>query len=140
MAQSRGFVIQEEDCAVEGWADGRSGSVCWRTLISADRTPTDSLTVGVAELEPGETRAFRPHRHAQPEVYYVLSGRGVLRIGETDHDVRPGTAVFIPGSVPHGARNTGAERLRLLYVFPTASFAEVEYEFPDPPVDATGPS
>lgn len=37
--------------------------------------------------------------------------------------------MFIPGNVWHGARNTGTNVLRLLYVFATDSFADVYYEF-----------
>jgi mannose-6-phosphate isomerase-like protein (cupin superfamily) len=132
MSQSEAFVIHEQDCEFEGSAETGPGSVRWRTLISGDRTPTNSLTVGIAELEPGESRPFRPHKHAQAEVYYVLSGTGTVAVSGTSHLVRPGTTVFIPGDAEHGARNTGTEVLRLLYVFPSDSFAEIEYEFPAP--------
>ena len=131
MSQSEAFVIHEEDCEFEGSNETAPGSVRWRTLISGDRTPTESLTVGIAEIEPGGSRNFRPHTHAQPEVYFILSGEGTVTISGTDHPVRPGTAVFVPGSAEHGACNTGAELLRLLYVFPSHSFAEVQYEFPE---------
>jgi mannose-6-phosphate isomerase-like protein (cupin superfamily) len=132
MSPSEAVVVHEDERELESWEEGGPGSVRWRTLISADRTPTDSLTVGVAEIEPGESRLFRPHRHAQPEVYYILSGEGVVTISGTDHTVRPGNAVFIPGGAAHGARNTGSELLRLLYVFPSSSFAEIQYEFSAP--------
>jgi mannose-6-phosphate isomerase-like protein (cupin superfamily) len=132
MSRLEAFVIHEEDCAFEGWSEPSPGRVRWRTLISGDRTPTSLLTAGVAELEPGESRAFRPHSHAQAEVYYILSGQGIVTISGTEHAVRAGSAVFIPGSTEHGAQNTGAELLRLFYVFPANSFAEIEYEFPSP--------
>jgi mannose-6-phosphate isomerase-like protein (cupin superfamily) len=130
VSRSQGFITHEEDCELEGARDALPGSVRWRTLISGDRTPTHSLTVGVAELEPGESRDFRPHQHAQPEVYYILSGTGIVTISGTEHPVRPASAVFIPGAAEHGARNTGSELLRLLYVFPSDSFAEIRYAFP----------
>jgi oxalate decarboxylase/phosphoglucose isomerase-like protein (cupin superfamily) len=38
-------------------------------------------------------------------------------------------AVFIPGDAEHGIRNSGAIVLRFVYVFPTNSFADVEYRF-----------
>ena len=132
MCPSEPFVIHEQDCAIEGWEEPAAGSVRWRTLLSADRTPTDSLTMGVAEMEPGAIEEFRPHRHEQPEIYYILSGEGIVRISGEDHPVRPGMAIFIPGNALHGALNTGSELLRLLYVFPADSFDQIRYEFPSP--------
>lgn len=131
MSQAEAFVRHEEDCEVEGSSETAPGAVRWRTLISGDRTPSESLTLGIAEIEPGGSKTFRAHKHAQLEVYYILSGRGTVTISGTDHPVRTGSAVFIPGGAEHGARNTGAELLRLLYVFPADSFAEIEYEFPE---------
>lgn len=127
--RSEGFVIHEEDCEFEGAPEATSGSVRWRTLISGDRTPTESVTIGVAELEPGESSHFRPHRHAHAEVYYILAGEGTVFVSGSEHLVRPGTTVFIPGGVEHGALNTGTGLLRLLYVFPSDSFSDIEYEF-----------
>lgn len=131
MSRTRPFVIHEEECEFERWEDAPQARVRWRTLLSADRTPTGSLTVGVAELPPGTWRDFRPHRHEQAEAYYVLAGAGVVTISGVEYPLRSGTAVFIPGSALHGVVNTGTELLRLLYVFPAASFDEIRYEFPE---------
>jgi quercetin dioxygenase-like cupin family protein len=131
MTLSKPFVVHEDDCEFEGGDAPAPGRVRWRTLLSSDRTPTGSLTLGVAELDLGEARDFRPHRHAQPEAYYILSGEGIVSLAGTEHRVRPGTTIFIPGDIAHGARNTGSEVLRLLYVFPTDSFDEIRYEFPE---------
>ena len=83
----------------------------------------------VLEQAGGEARR---HRHAQDEAYYVLSGHGVLDIDGVEHPLAPGSTAFIPGHAWHAARGLGPEPLRLLYVFPADSFAEVIYEFPDP--------
>jgi quercetin dioxygenase-like cupin family protein len=130
MSRPDGFVVHEGDLEFEGWSDPSRGPVRWRTLISGDRTPTASLTLGVAELQPNTEGDPRPHSHSQPEAYYVLSGTGVVTISGIDHPVGPGSAVFISGGSNHFARNTGAGTLRLLYVFPADSFADVTYEFP----------
>jgi len=131
MPRSEPFVVHEEECELEGWDDPALGRVQWRTLLSSDRTPTEAMTVGVVEIAPGRPELSHPHRHAQAEVYFILSGSGVVTIDGIPHPVRPGTALFIPGNSEHAARNTGTEVLRLLYVFAADSFQEVRYEFPE---------
>lgn len=121
-------VLHERDCPLESWSDASRSRVAWRTLLSADRTPTGALTLGVAELPPGDHETV-PHRHAQIEAYYVLEGEGLVLIDGDRYPVRAGSVVFIPGEAEHGATNTGSETLRLLYVFATDSFEEVEYRF-----------
>jgi quercetin dioxygenase-like cupin family protein len=132
MNSPRGVVVHEETCPLEGWDDAIRGKVVWRTLLSADRTPTAQMTLGVTELGPGQPSPFLSHRHAQAEIYYVLSGEGVVQIDGVEHALRAGASVFIPGDVPHGARNTGRDVLRLLYVFAADSFSDVRYVFPSP--------
>lgn len=39
--------------------------------------------------------------------------------------------MFIPSNARHGLVNVGSEDLRLFYVFPTSSFADVVYRFED---------
>jgi quercetin dioxygenase-like cupin family protein len=124
------FVTHENQCPVEGWDDPKRGVVSWRTLLSGDRTPTQALTMGVAEVGELDAADLKLHRHAQPEAYYVLSGRGVLRIDGLDYPLSPGSAAFIPGDALHAARGVGAEPLRILYVFSADAFDEVRYEFP----------
>lgn len=125
------FVLQEADVALEGWDDPVRGRVAWRTLVSGDRTPSEGMTIGVAEVLEADPATFRPHRHAQAETYYVLSGEGVMLLDGGEHRLRAGSVVFIPGGVMHGARGLGPEPLRLLYVLAADRFDEVVYEFPD---------
>jgi quercetin dioxygenase-like cupin family protein len=119
------FLIEESDVAVElGTAEDGAG-LSWRTLISADRTPTRELSGGVCEILPGGALVL--HRHPTLELYYFLEGEGVVRLGDQERKVRPGTTVSIPADVPHGIRNTGGSTLKLFYVFPVDSFDTVEY-------------
>jgi mannose-6-phosphate isomerase-like protein (cupin superfamily) len=76
------------------------------------------------------------HLHKQVEnVYYVLSGEGVIRIDGTDHRVVPGDAVFIPPGVPHSATNVGESELRLLEIY-----APVDVDFVEVGDPASSPS
>lgn len=131
MSNAKPVVVDENSCEIEGWSDPVRGAVTWRTLLSADRTPTSNMTVGVAEIAPGAPDRIFPHRHQPPEVYYILAGEGVVTIEGIDHPVRPGSTVFIPGDAWHSTRNTGPAVLRLLYLFAVDSFADVRYTFAD---------
>jgi len=124
-------VVNEADVPLEAWNDAVRGVVTWRTLLSGDRTPTRGLTLGVAEVVEQTGAEARLHRHAQDEAYYVLSGKGVLNVDGLEHPLSAGSTAFIPGNAWHAARAVGSEPLRLLYVFPADSFADVVYEFPD---------
>ncbi len=128
------LVLHEDDLPVERWDDPSRGSVVWRTLFSGDRTATSGMTVGIAELPPGEPDPGPAHRHAPPEVYYLLAGEGVMEIDGAPTPVRAGSAVFIPGLAEHRLVNTGTTTLRLLYAFGIDSFADVTYLFPGEPV------
>lgn len=105
------------------------GDITWKTLLSADRTPTSALTVGLARLHPGQFLA--PHRHTQAEIYYLLHGVGEMYIEGTTYAVKPGTAIFIPGNAEHGIANKGSEPVEFLYAFATDSFQEIVYRFAD---------
>lgn len=124
-------VAQAGDLEWETWADEEAiaerGLVYWKTLISADVTPSDSLTTGIAKIPPGEV--FRRHRHRQAEIYFILEGTGLVTIGSESRPVTAGSTVFIPGNVLHSCENTGVSDLLCACVFPADSFEEIEYNF-----------
>ena len=127
---SEPLFVESDDLDWETWSGdlvAERGQVVWRTLLSADRTPSDSLTLGIAAMQPGDV--LREHRHEQPELYFVVSGEGQVTVdGEARH-VRAGTAIFLPGNSRHGIANTGSVELRYIYVFAADSFADVAYVF-----------
>jgi quercetin dioxygenase-like cupin family protein len=129
MPKSEPFVAASADLKRDGWNDPVKGRVGWRTLFSADLTPTDGLTAGIADLEPGGWLGL--HRHSPAEIYYVIEGRGIVTIEGREHVVSAGSAVFIPADAEHGIRNDADAPLRFLYAFPVDSFGEVEYRFSD---------
>ncbi|MDJ0785760.1 MAG: cupin domain-containing protein [Myxococcota bacterium] len=129
----RAVVVHESECPLESWAEETRSRVEWRMLLSGERTPSHSLTMGVAEVQPQPDPTEPPttHWHPQVEAYYVLSGEGELFAGEDRHLLRPGSSVFLPGETEHGVRNTGSEVLRILFVFATDAFPDVDYHFPE---------
>lgn len=131
MPPTKPTIIHEPAQPFEQTIDLPGGRTRWKTLLSADRTPTEAMTVGITEIEPGQANEIFLHQHAQPEVYYILAGHGVVQISGEEYDLQPGSLVFIPGDAPHGLRNTGNEVLRLLYVFAVDSLDQVVYKLPE---------
>ncbi|MDO8882322.1 MAG: cupin domain-containing protein [Pseudotabrizicola sp.] len=111
---------------METWADPAHGSVRWQSLFSAGITPTDSLTCGVAHVAAGDT--FTLHSHPQAEVYFGLSGSGVVMVDGTACPLSPGVALFIPGGAVHGII-LATEPMSWFYVFAADSFDEIAYSF-----------
>ena len=74
---------------------------------------TASLFCDVYCFEPGQEQAG--HRHAVGDkLYYVVSGRGRIRVGAEERDVEAGDLVCAPAGEEHAVRNPGGERLALL--------------------------
>ena len=81
-----------------------------------------ALSAGLYVLPAGDTDPQRPHREA--EIYYVTSGRGVIRVGTEDRPVEPGTVVYVPPQVDHRFHSI-TEDLRVLVVFAPAESSRV---------------
>jgi mannose-6-phosphate isomerase-like protein (cupin superfamily) len=72
------------------------------------------LSVGLYVLAPGQPDLQRPH--TEDEVYYVISGRGRITVGDEVRDVQTGSIVFVATGVPHRFHDV-TEELQLLVAF-----------------------
>jgi quercetin dioxygenase-like cupin family protein len=77
------------------------------------------------EVRPGAQLA--PHHHHAREVYYVVAGEAEVFVDGAWTPVRAGDVAYFPGDAVHGARNRGASICRIVWIFPTDSYDEVEY-------------
>jgi mannose-6-phosphate isomerase-like protein (cupin superfamily) len=74
---------------------------------------TPSLFCDAYCFEPGQEQAG--HHHAVGDkLYFVLEGRGRIRVGSEERDVGAGDLVCAPAGEDHGVRNPGPDRLVLL--------------------------
>jgi quercetin dioxygenase-like cupin family protein len=101
--------------------------VRWKDLIGRARGASQALSLGLAEIPPGATLAR--HRHAAPEIYYVLVGAGSVEVDGQDYPAAAGSAIFIPAGATHAFTNTGAITIAFVYVFPVDAFADLVYMF-----------
>lgn len=58
-----------------------------------------SLSCGVYSLPAGATDLQGPHD--EDEVYYVVSGRGRLRVGDEDRTIEPGSILYVRATAEH---------------------------------------
>jgi mannose-6-phosphate isomerase-like protein (cupin superfamily) len=58
-----------------------------------------SLSCGIYTLAAGAKDLQGPHD--EDEVYYVIAGRGRLRLGDDDHTVRPGSIFYVAATSEH---------------------------------------
>ena len=116
-----------EDRALESWDDPARGPIRWRTLLSGDRTDTDTFTCGIAMLSPGDH--FVPHQHREPELYFGIAGEVDVEVDGVRHRLRPEAALYSPGDALHGIPEV-TEEVRFLYAFAADSFDRVVYRFP----------
>ncbi len=84
-----------------------------------------AMSAGVYELGVGEEDGQQPH--TEDELYYVVSGRATLLVGEENIPVEAGSMVYVPALVIHRC-HTITEAVTIL-VF----FAPAEYTFRDTP-------
>ncbi|KAK3647849.1 hypothetical protein LTR56_007823 [Elasticomyces elasticus] len=113
----------------ESFSNDSYGHVAWRTLISSSRTPSSELTVGLAICSSG-SGYLAHHRHKQAEVYYIVSGSGLVSINGKAHAVEKGAVIYIPSDAEHGIRCTSEEEhLQWIYCFAANDFGDVKYRF-----------
>lgn len=90
------------------------------------------LGFNVTAVPPGMA-AFPFHSHrANEELFFVLQGRGVVRIGRETYPIRPGDFIACPPGGPetaHQIRNTGSVELRYI-ALSTLQYPELA-EYPD---------
>ncbi|MCV0428955.1 MAG: cupin domain-containing protein [Roseibium sp.] len=122
----RGFAEHVDHQAVEGGTDPVFGTVEWKTLICANKTPSSGLVFGVANFPPNG--CLNPHRHAPAEFYFGLAGSGTVTINGETLRIEPGVAIYVPPNAEHGV-NADAAGLSMAYGFPSDTFGAIAYEF-----------
>jgi quercetin dioxygenase-like cupin family protein len=75
-----------------------------------------NFAMRVVEFEPGAV--FETHDHPYEHEIFVLEGQGVAHTRDGEEEMRPGIALYVPPSEPHGYRNTGDGPLRFICVIP----------------------
>ena len=115
-----------------------------RTLPETSRAPTTGggETIGYSFFSKTPNlklvfrkRAFKPgsaigyHLQREDEIYYVLSGRGMMTIDGKEFEVGPGDAVLTRPGSSHGLKQIGKEDLVILINYEQAPVRRVRNVF-----------
>jgi mannose-6-phosphate isomerase-like protein (cupin superfamily) len=90
---------------------GGEGAFFRRTLL--EEVPSSVFRyVRDITLPPGSIIGEHPHS-GEDEVYFIISGTGVMVVDGEEQVVGPGTAILTLSGSVHGIRNEGTENLRM---------------------------
>src|SRR5215210_3411191 len=77
-----------------------------RELLAHRNSAIRNQSLAEARLLAGASTT--PHYHPRAEeIYYILEGRGLMKLGSDRQDVRVGDAIAIPAGQTHQITNTG---------------------------------
>jgi mannose-6-phosphate isomerase-like protein (cupin superfamily) len=76
-----------------------------------------SMSMGLYALPAGGVDPQQPH--TEDEVYYIVSGRGAIRVDQEDREVKAGSLVFVKAGVEHRFHSI-TEDLNILVFFAPA--------------------
>ena len=114
-----GFIVQHDaDIAKNepGTHNGGGQTIGYSFFAKATGLP---FVFRKRALHPGSGIGL--HTQTEDEVYYVLSGTGVMTLDGKTVEVTPGTAVLTRTGSSHGLKQTGQEDLVILINYEAAS-------------------
>ena len=92
------------------------GHLSW--LLGAGSAPIDGAeqTFGVVTINPGQRNPLHMHPNCE-ELLFVISGTCDHLLGDETYQMGPGSVIRIPRGVPHWAKCTSEEPLKVVVSF-----------------------
>ena len=113
---AKGGYIIERDAEVAktepGTHNGGGQTVGYSFFAKAPKMP---FVFRKRAMKPGSGIGY--HEQKEDEVYYVLSGKGVMTLDDKPVDVGPGTAILTRPGSSHGLKQVGNEDLVILIAY-----------------------
>ena len=107
-----GFIVQHDAEIAKNEPGTHNGGGQTIGYSFFDKTPGMKFVFRKRALHPGA--GVGPHEQHEDEVYYVLSGKGVMTVDDTKVDMTPGTAVLTRPGSSHSLKQVGGEDLVVL--------------------------
>jgi quercetin dioxygenase-like cupin family protein len=123
MPEATPKAIHYTDVPAETYGDEAPGvTIRWVIDEEHDGAPFYSLRV----IEVGVGGHTPNHTHPFEHENFVIEGQGRVLIGETWHDVAPGSVVFVPPGMRHTYVNAGDAPFRFLCGIPASRLMHAE--------------
>jgi mannose-6-phosphate isomerase-like protein (cupin superfamily) len=105
------FVKRFKDCREFTAGDG---SILRELLHPKKADLQIGYSLAYARVAAGQET--KPHKLKSSEVYYIISGNGLMHIDEETFEVRAETAIYIPPGAKQYIENTGKSELKFLCI------------------------
>lgn len=84
-------------------------------LVDPEDSPSRNLKMGHTIIYPTGKTTGHAHDDME-EVYYVLTGKGTMVVGDDEFPIKAGDAFYVPFGEYHVTYNTGNQPLAILWV------------------------
>lgn len=75
----------------------------------------DKFNLGIVEFDKNKTS--NTHSHDVEEVLYVISGKGKIRLGGDNFELKEGDFIYIPENIEHTIITEKDNRIKILFMF-----------------------
>ncbi len=106
------YITKEKE--IEGERTDPPYARCLKHLVTPWTMGARNLWVGMSIIDVGSSS--NPHSHENEEVFYVLSGKGEVKVGSYKFEVESGTCILIPSGATHQLTNKGKRSFKVLAV------------------------
>jgi mannose-6-phosphate isomerase-like protein (cupin superfamily) len=110
-----GYIIQRDADVARTEPGPHNGPGQTVGHVFFEQTPDLHFSFRKRVLKPGAGIGY--HEQHEDEVYYVLSGRGVMTLDDKPYDVTPGTAILTRTGSSHGLKQVGADDLVVIITY-----------------------
>ena len=81
-------------------------------LIGRVNASVKNISVQISDIPVNSEQPL--HKHEPEQCYYIIKGKGLIKIEDEEKTVEPGDAIYIPSNKTHGIKNIGNEVLEYL--------------------------
>lgn len=111
---------------MEGWFETEPSAHFRANFALWGGNGAESLSAVYIDLEPGGV--LGEHTDSPEELLFIIEGTVELTAGGERQSAGPGVIAIVPAMVPHGIRNIGEVRARILGVFPAPAVESIFVE------------